>query len=168
MEEIHLQIYEGEQDEAVKMIQAFWLCHNGIRQERLEALLDLEAWTKVGHAFYWIRKGARDVGFVHLGSRGAEMNWLEDLFVLPSEQGKGIGSKALQLAEALVRTYSDSFYIEVAARNERALRLYRHLGFDCLNTLTIRKDFKIEDFDCLRKEKIYDLDFEIRRLKEIK
>ncbi len=30
---------------------------------------------------------------------------------------------------------------EAAARNARAIRLYRRLGYGCLNTITLRKDF---------------------------
>ena len=42
------------------------------------------------------------VGFVHLGSRGCEIDWLEDIFVLPEFQGKGIGTCAIKLIEEIV------------------------------------------------------------------
>jgi hypothetical protein len=51
--------------------------------------------------------------------------------------------------------------VEAAARNEAAIRLYRKLGFDCLNTVTLRKDF--ESFSETKgKEKLFGLDFEIK------
>ena len=62
--------------------------------------------------------------------------------MLPDWQGRGIGSLAVGLAEAIVREYSPCIYVEAAARNEAAIRLYRKLGFDCLNTVTLRKDFE--------------------------
>ena len=106
------------------------------------------------------------MGLLHLGSRGGKTDWLEDLFVLPEHQGQGIGSQAVRLAEAMVRQYSSSMYIEAAARNERAIRLYRRLGYDCLNSVTIRKDFPGYDYDVVREEQVYGERFEIRKDKD--
>ena len=69
------------------------------------------------------------IGFVHLGNRGAKIDWLEDLFILPEYQGGGLGTQAIFQVEAIVRKYSESLYIEAAARNEGAIRLYQKLGF---------------------------------------
>lgn len=104
--------------------------------------------------------------FVHLGSRGGEIDWLEELFVLPEFQGRGIGTRTIGLAEEIVSAYSESFYIEAAARNEKAIRLYRKLGYDCLNTVTIRKDFHAERFETLSTERILDMDFQIKRYRK--
>lgn len=41
--------------------------------------------------------------------------------------------------------------------------LYRRLGYDCLNSITIRKDLRDTGFRCVRQEKLYDLPFEIRK-----
>ena len=54
-------------------------------------------------------------------------------------------------------------YIEAAARNEAAIRLYKKLGYDCLNTVTLRKDFPAFKYEVIRTEKIHDLEFEIRK-----
>ena len=70
-------------------------------------------------------------------------------------------------AEEIVKQYSVSLYIEAAARNEAAIRLYRKLGYDCLNTITIRKDFPGYEYDVVRKEKIHELEFEIRKDKAL-
>ncbi|HEY8395249.1 MAG TPA: GNAT family N-acetyltransferase [Bacilli bacterium] len=88
---------------------------------------------------------------------------LEDIFVLPEYQRRGIGSKAIELAMGIVKEYSVCLYVEAAARNEAAIRLYRKLGFDCVNTVTLRKDFSDKRSDVIKKEKIHDLDFEIRK-----
>ena len=66
------------------------------------------------------------------------------------------------LAEEIVRQYSDSLYIEAAARNRRAIALYHRLGYQCLNTVTVRKDFPGYAYEVQRDERIYDLPFEIR------
>lgn len=160
---VTLKIYSGEKELAVRLIQGFWKAHNSFDQTRDEAAGDLALWTAEGHRFFFICYGETAVGFLHLGSRGCEIDWLEDLFVLPEYQGRGIGTEAIRLAEAQVMTYSDSLYIEAAARNERAIRLYRKLGYDCLNTITIRKDFPKDKYKPLRTEEIYNLPFEIRK-----
>ena len=41
---------------------------------------------------------------------------------------------------------SEAESIEAAARNEAAIRLYRKLGYNCLNTITLRKDFPGYEF----------------------
>ena len=147
---------------ALELIRGFWLAHNQETQTEEEARADLAAWTAEGHRFYFIEKDADAVGFVHLGSRGGACDWLEDLFVLPACQNQGTGSEAIRLAEEIVRQYSVSLYIEAAARNRRAIALYHRLGYQCLNTVTVRKDFPGYAYEVQRNERIYDLPFEIR------
>ena len=63
----------------------------------------------------------------------------------------------------MVKEYSESLYIEVASRNINAIRLYHKIGYDCLNTLTIRKDFKDEKQEVISKEQIFEMEFEVRK-----
>ena len=63
----------------------------------------------------------------------------------------------------MVRQYSQSMYVEAAARNEAAIRLYRRLGYDCLNTVTLRKDFPGYEYDVAHTERLYGQNFEIRK-----
>lgn len=160
---VRLIKYAGEEEAALVLIQAFWKEHNQYEQTAQEAGEDLDAWTGVGHDFYFIEEDGSRVGFLHLGSRGAKTDWLEDLFVLPAYQKRGIGSRAVQLAEEIVREYSQSLYIEAAARNEGAIRLYKKLGYNCLNTITVRKDFPGCEYDVVRNEQLYGETFEIRK-----
>lgn len=132
---VYLAIYQGEKDAAVDLIRQFWKAHNNYNQSKEEALADLEQWTDSGHELFFIRRDDETVGFIHLGSRGNKPDWLEDIFVVPRYQNQG------------------------------AIRLYQKLGYNCLNTITIRKDFSEEKFDIVRKVNIYDSDFEIRKLK---
>ncbi|WP_322184256.1 GNAT family N-acetyltransferase [Neglectibacter caecimuris] len=155
--------YRGEEARAVSLIQSFWKEHNGYNMPPEEAKEDLAAWTASGHAFYFICREQEPVGFLHLGSRGGKVDWLEDLFVLPTCQNQGIGSEAVRLAEEIVKAYSESMYIEAAARNERAIRLYKRLGYDCLNTVSVRKDFPGHEYQTVREETIYGERFEIRK-----
>ena len=160
---IRLVPYKDEKDIAGNLIITFWQAHNGITPSFDDALDDLKNWTKEGHKLFFITLDEKKIGFIHLGSRGCEIDWLEDIFVLPTYQNKGIGSEAIRLAEDIVKTYSECLYIEAAARNIKAIRLYRKIGYDCLNTITIRKDFKKDKYQKVSAEKIFDMDFEVRK-----
>ena len=103
---------------------------------------------------------------VHSNYAQSEAEAQEELFILPEYQGKGFGSKAIRQLEEIVKKYSVSLYIEAAARNEAAIRLYRKLGYNCLNTITLRRDFPGYEYDVVRNEKIYDMSFEIRKDKD--
>ena len=162
---ITLVQYENELSSAIELIKGFWQEHSGYTQSDDETLSDLKDWTKERHVLYFICLDNEKIGFVHLGSRGAKTDWLENIFVLPKYQGKGIGTEAISLVENVVKEYSQSLYIEAAARNKDAIRLYRRTGFDCLNTVTLRKDFHREDFEKISSEKILGLDFDVKRKK---
>ena len=55
---------------------------------------------------------------------------LNDLFVLPHHQGKGIGRKLLETAEAFTRkTQFSAIVLTTAVENESAQRLYEGFGF---------------------------------------
>lgn len=151
------------EEQAERLIKAFGLAHNDILQTDEETAEDFMHWTAAGHRFYYITKDGCVIGFIHLGSRGANIDWLEDLFVLPEYQGHGYGSEALSIIENIVKEYSESIYLEVAARNLRAMKLYRKNGYNCLNTVTIRKDFEPDNFEVIDKTSIAGLDFEIKR-----
>ena len=130
---IALQKYENEAQLAKELIRGFWLAHGDYVITDEEAAENLAAWTDKGHMFYFILKEEIPIGFVHLGSRGAEVDWIEDLFVLPEYQGNGYGSHAIALVEAEIKKYSESVYLEVAARNFGAMKLYHRLGYHCLS-----------------------------------
>lgn len=164
---ITLKQYKNEENRILPLIQGFWKAHSHYDQSEAEAREDLCNWTKPGHVMFFIQSDETDVGFAHLRSRGGKIDWLEDLFIVPEQQGKGFGSEAIRLLEEIVKKYSVSLYIEAAARNEAAIRLYRKLGYDCLNTITIRKDFPGYEYDVVRKEKIHGMEFEIRKDKAL-
>ena len=163
--EIVLRPYQEEREQAVRLIRGFWKEHNGYDQNLEESLEDLRNWTQTGHGFFFILCDGEAVGFVHLGSRGAEADWLEDIYVERNWQNRGIGTRAIELVEEIVKTYSESLYIEAAARNERAIRLYRRIGYDCLNTITIRKDFFPEKYRTIGNETIYGERFAVKQNK---
>lgn len=160
---IALQKYENEAQLAKELIRGFWLAHGDYVITDEEAAENLAAWTDKGHVFYFILKEEIPIGFVHLGSRGAEVDWIEDLFVLPEYQGNGYGSHAIALVEAEIKKYSESVYLEVAARNFGAMKLYHRLGYHCLNTVTLRKDFQPENFEVIRIEELLGYPLEVKK-----
>ena len=85
------------------------------------------------------------------------------LFVLPEYQGNGYGSHAIALVEAEIKKYSESVYLEVAARNFGAMKLYHRLGYHCLNTVTLRKDFQPENFEVIRSEELLGYPLEVKK-----
>lgn len=147
----------------IDMIKDFWKDHNGEAEDDEEARADLIKWSKESSdRLYLIKEDDEVLGFAHLGSRGAGIDWLEHLYVKKDHRNKGVGSKAIELLEAIVKEYSISMYIEVAARNLEAMDLYHRLGYDTLNTITIRKDF-IGGYKEVAEEKIAEHRFSIKK-----
>lgn len=63
--------------------------------------------------------------------------WIEDLYLKPEHQGKGIGT---QFFAFLDETYKDViFRLEVEAENERAVHVYYKCGFDVLPYMEMKK-----------------------------
>lgn len=56
-------------------------------------------------------------------------------------------------------------YIGFATRNFDAVYFYRGLGYDALNTITIRTDFHLEQLEQISKEYVLKQDFVVRRIK---
>lgn len=158
---------EKHQEAALSLIAQFWWAHNQEQVADELVLEDYRVWTSQGHLLYLVSYDSEFIGFAHLTARGGAIDWLEDLFIQPACQRQGLGSQVFTLLEEEVAAYSESLYIEVAARNLQALRLYASLGYDCLNTLTIRKDFHPEIFDSIQTTSIVGHDFAIRRYKEM-
>lgn len=164
--DVKLVLYSHETAIIISFIKKFWQSHNQYTPSDEEAFDDLTEWTKEGHRLYLINYKEEHVGFAHLGSRGCEMDWLEDIFVLPEFQGKGIGTCAIKQVEDIVKEYSEALYIEAAARNRRAIRLYQKIGYTCLNTITVRKDFQPKKYETVSVERIMDMDFDVKQRKK--
>lgn len=73
------------------------VAHNDYVQSTKEALDDLAVWTGKGHEIFLVFNEKIAVGFIHLGNRGARIDWIEDLFIKQEYQGNGFGSIALKL-----------------------------------------------------------------------
>ena len=83
-------------------------------------------------ATYLARDGEKIVGLVRLVGDGFSSVFVQDLIVLPSYQGQGIGSNLMK--EAL-GDYKDAYQVQlVTEQTEKNLGFYRSLGFETLST----------------------------------
>ncbi len=83
-------------------------------------------------AIYLARDGEKIVGLVRLVGDGFSSVFVQDLIVLPSYQGQGIGSNLMK--EALA-DYKDAYQVQLATeQTEKTLGFYRSLGFETLST----------------------------------
>lgn len=77
----------------------------------------------------WVaREGSQVIAFC-VASRGQEKNQLKALYVLPSKQGKGIGSKLMKQSLAYFNPEHDSI-VEAAKYNKNAINFYKSFGFE--------------------------------------
>ena len=83
-------------------------------------------------ATYLARDGEEIVGLVRLVGDGFSSVFVQDLIVLPSYQGQGIGSNLMK--EALA-DYKDAYQVQlVTEQTEKTMNFYRSLGFKILST----------------------------------
>lgn len=143
MSTVEIKLYEDRYEQSVLTdIIDFWKTHFCDMSPE-DAREELASWTGKRHELYVVLSGGEAAGFLHLGSRGGPCNWLEDVFVREELRGRGIGSRAIQLAWDLIRERGDeTMYLEVVPANAAAIRLYHRLGFTNLNTITLNRSVK--------------------------
>ncbi len=119
----------------------------------------LNGWLEPGHELRVITLDGESAGFVHIGYRGGNVAWIEDIYVAPQFRGQGVATRAIALAERLIaqKPGYDAVCMDVAPRNEAALRLYHRLGYDSLSLVTLRKQLGENPRD--RHAEILGLDF---------
>lgn len=100
-------------------------------------------WSNPPSALYVIEADGEPVGFLRLNFKGDIAAWLEDIYITPVKRGQGLAEAAIGMAEELVRGRAGyrALCLDVAPRNESALRLYHRLGFTDLSLITLRKEF---------------------------
>ena len=69
---------------------------------------------------------------------GGLVYWIDELFILPQFRGRGIGHRFFEYILSL--SGPKRFRLEVTAKNEGAIRLYRSLGFTPLDYSQFVKD----------------------------
>ncbi len=85
----------------------------------------------------FLQEGTETAGFAWLRMPEPELGEIEPFGLLPAYQGKGFGSKFLTAAiHQLVKRGAKRVRIGAWQRNEKAIRLYRQIGFKQINTQT--------------------------------
>ena len=140
-------------DETLKRMAGFFGFHSGLYTENTaannsdflpdnETIATLDIWSSTDHALYIIFYGGVSVGFVHIGYRGGNVAWIEDIYVDKQHRGKGIASQAIKLSEEIIarnKNYN-AVCIDAVPRNIAALKLYYRLGYINLSMITVRKE----------------------------
>ncbi len=75
------------------------------------------------------------VGFIILVMQGALVGYIQSVGVWPEWRNKGIGSRLMKFAEERIFGETPNAFIFVSSFNERALRLYRRLGYEIVGEL---------------------------------
>jgi diamine N-acetyltransferase len=84
---------------------------------------------------WMIEAGGRSVGYVVLTwgfsvERRGRIGLIDELYVVPDERSRGLGTAAVELAERCCRDRGvEAVQLEVSRTNTRAHELYRRLGF---------------------------------------
>lgn len=153
LEEYHSR-FRGE---TIERIVRFFGFHGELRgknsavtEKNYEMAADtLANWNSNGHELYVIECNDKTAGFLHVGYRGGNVAWIEDIFVDESVRRRGVATEAIKLAEELIKSKPgyDAVCMDVAPRNLGALRLYHKLGYDALSILTVRKELYDENRD---------------------
>ncbi|MCL2508274.1 MAG: GNAT family N-acetyltransferase [Oscillospiraceae bacterium] len=102
----------------------------------------LERWISEDHALYVILHGGESAGFIHIGYRGGNVAWIEDIYVDKQRRGKGIASRAVRLAEEIIARDKDydAVCVDICPRNTDSMKLAFSLGYINLSMITVRKE----------------------------
>ena len=149
---IELVPYSSEfKNDTIKNILDFYNFHslllnkksNDQKANDMKAEKTLENWLQNSHEWYIIQYKEIVVGFLHIGYRGGNVAWIEDIYV----------------AEEIIKSHEGytSFCFDVVPQNAAALNLYYKLGYHNLSLITIRKELYENNRD--RTEKFMGLDF---------
>ncbi|RLL43694.1 GNAT family N-acetyltransferase [Oceanobacillus piezotolerans] len=84
-----------------------------------------------GHNFYIIVREDKAVGKIRVAYQDGEA-WIYGFAIYPSSQGHGYGRKALMNIVNQEYTKGYDVYLEVEAKNDHALRLYKSCGFEVM------------------------------------
>lgn len=128
-----------------------------LSKDQIEYMLDwmynvntLQEQAQTGHLFYIVKEHGIAKGFVGLEPNYPDVGMLRihKLYILPSQQGSGLGrvllNRAIDVAFDLDLT---SLHLNVNRFN-KAVDFYKHTGFDIIGEedIDIGRDYLMEDF----------------------
>lgn len=140
------------EEETITRIVSFFGFHASLVNEKVEISENdyneageiLKEWQSDDSVLYVIYYDKISVGFLRISYRGPIVAWIEDIYIDKVYRGKGIATKAINIAEDIVRSNPDYVAIcfDVAPRNNGAIDLYHKLGYNDISMITLRKEFK--------------------------
>jgi len=81
------------------------------------------------------------IGFIRVSSREGAF-WIEEIYVRPEMRGKGAGRELVRRAEEEVLKREISLYLYVLPQDKRAIRFWKKMGYDIINTLELVRDLR--------------------------
>ena len=70
---------------------------------------------------------------------GGLVVWVEEIYILPKFQGRGIGKEYMDFVEEAYKDKAARFRLEVEEENERAIKIYEKKGYRQLDYLQMYK-----------------------------
>ena len=103
-----------------------------------------------GHEFYVYSEGEKVLGFmgVETAYKGKKQLKIHKLYILPNQQGKGIGQQFIAFAEKRARELGDETLTLNVNRLNKALHFYENLGFKNIRSedIDIGQGYLMEDY----------------------
>lgn len=110
----------------------------------------LENQIHSGHEFYVYSEGGKNLGFmgVEPDYKGKKQLKIHKLYILPQQQGKGIGQQFIALAEERAKELGQEMLTLNVNRFNKALHFYENLGFTNVRSedIDIGQGYLMEDY----------------------
>lgn len=112
---IELVPYTSEfKNDTINYIVDFYGFHSSLLNRKVElsesnykeAEKALENWLQLSHELYMIKYKQSVVGFLHIGYRGGNVAWIEDIYVDKNYRKKGIATQSIHLAEKIIKSHA--------------------------------------------------------------
>lgn len=81
------------------------------------------------------------LSFTYSNEVGGIVLWLDEVYICPSYQGRGLGTELLEFLDREYRDKVRRIRLEVTPINNSAIRLYKKMGYEPLDYLQMIKDF---------------------------
>lgn len=128
-----------------------------LSREQLAYMMDmmysedaLEKQIHSGHEFYVYSDGEKALGFmgIEAGYKGEKQLKIHKLYILPQQQGKGIGQQFIALAEERAKELGQEMLTLNVNRYNKALHFYENLGFTNVRAedIDIGRGYLMEDY----------------------
>lgn len=105
---------------------------------------------KKGHQFLIAKEGYVNLGFAsyELDYRGELKTKIHKIYILPEQQGKGIGKQMINAIKEVAKRKHNTFISLNVNKNNKAIEFYKSIGFEKVGEedIDIGNGFLMEDF----------------------